>query len=119
MQISQRGTFISFMVDVLAAVALTAVGFLFHMIVHKGSPLAPVETIVLAVAVFAILKGYLWAFDRVSDYSPAHRGAALSSVQSGQRAGRSTKRNQSPPKDNSVSRLQKVPGPFTKSKGIA
>lgn len=59
----QRGKFVGIAADLLAAVALTGVGIVFHMIVNKGSSMALVEVLALAVAVMAILRFHLWVLD--------------------------------------------------------
>jgi hypothetical protein len=87
-----RGKFVGIGIDILAAVILTGVGAVFHMIVRFGSPLSVVEMLALGVAVFALLRGYLWVLDEVVGDVAADQGRAAVSKQPRPQAGRSASR---------------------------
>ena len=58
-----RKIFAGIGLDLLAAAALTGIGFVFHMIVNQGSALALFDVLLLGIAVIAILTAYNWLFN--------------------------------------------------------
>jgi uncharacterized membrane protein len=105
-----RKLFAGFGLDLLAAAALTGIGFVFHTIVNQGSTLALFDVLLLGIAVVAILTAYNCFFNASSGKSEIDRSRSLISMRRMSVADRSTGRNLPTSTTNDNAGMSRFPG---------
>ena len=105
-----RKLFAGIGLDLLAAAALTGIGFVFHTIVNQGSTLALFDLLLLGIAVVAILTAYNWLFNEAGGKSEIERSRSLISMRLKNIADRSTGRNLPTPTTNDNAGVSRFAG---------
>jgi hypothetical protein len=105
-----RKIFAGIGLDLLAAAALTGIGFVFHAIVNQGSTLALFDVLLLGIAVVAILTAYNWFFNEASGKSEFERSRSQISMRRKNIADDSIGRNLPPSTRNDNAGVSRFPG---------